>query len=62
MGGSMSVTVPKISLGERMSVLEGKEQEKELFLDSIRSMLRWRPEDRQSATELLKHPWMADAI
>jgi serine/threonine protein kinase len=58
----MSVTVPRILLGERISVLEGKEQEKELFLDSIRSMLRWRPEDRQSATELLKHPWMADAI
>jgi serine/threonine protein kinase len=38
-------------------VLEG--EEKELFLDFIRSMLRWRPEDRKSATELLKHPWMA---
>jgi serine/threonine protein kinase len=51
------VTIPKISLEERVSVLEG--EEKELFLDFIRSMLRWRPEDRKSATELLKHPWMA---
>jgi len=59
-GGSKSVTIPKISLEERVSVLEG--EEKELFLDFIRSMLRWRPEDRKSATELLKHPWMADTM
>ncbi|RMZ70994.1 CMGC SRPK kinase [Pyrenophora seminiperda CCB06] len=59
-GGSKSVTIPKISLEERITVLEGKE--KELFLDFIRSMLRWRPEDRMSATELLKHPWMADSM
>jgi serine/threonine protein kinase len=58
----VSVTVPSVSLGERISVLEGKEKEKEKFLDFIRSMLRWRPEDRKSATKLLKHPWMANAI
>ncbi|KAF1355821.1 non-specific serine/threonine protein kinase [Lizonia empirigonia] len=52
-GGSKSITIPKISLEERISVLKG--EEKELFLDFIRSMLRWRPEDRKSATELLKH-------
>jgi serine/threonine protein kinase len=52
--------MPKISPEERISVLGG--EEKELFLDFIRSMLRWRPEDRKSATELLKHPWMADAV
>jgi serine/threonine protein kinase len=49
-----------MSLEERISVLEG--EEKELFLDFIRSMLRWRPEDRKSAAELLEHPWMADAV
>lgn len=54
------MTIPKISLEERVSVLKG--EEKELFLDFIRSMLRWRPEDRKSATELLKHPWMADTM
>ncbi|CAN9335049.1 unnamed protein product [Alternaria alternata] len=59
-GGSKGVTIPKISLEERVSVLKG--EEKELFLDFIRSMLRWRPEDRKSATELLKHPWMADTM
>ncbi|KAF2844121.1 hypothetical protein T440DRAFT_45974 [Plenodomus tracheiphilus IPT5] len=26
------------------------------------SMLRWRPEDRKSATELLQHLWMANVI
>jgi len=59
-GGSKSLTIPKISLEERVSVLKG--EEKESFLDFIRSMLRWRPEDRKSATELLKHPWMADTM
>ncbi|KAH7390748.1 non-specific serine/threonine protein kinase [Phaeosphaeria sp. MPI-PUGE-AT-0046c] len=59
-GGSKSVTIPSISLEDRISVLEG--EEKELFLDFMRSMLRWRPEDRKSATELLTHPWMADAV
>jgi serine/threonine protein kinase len=53
-GGSKSVTIPNFSLEERVSVLEGKD--KELFLDLISSMLRWRPEERLSATELLKHP------
>ncbi|KAF1836434.1 non-specific serine/threonine protein kinase [Decorospora gaudefroyi] len=59
-GGSKSVTIPKTSLEERLSVLEG--EEKELFLDFMRSMLRWRPEDRKSATELLQQPWMADVM
>jgi serine/threonine protein kinase len=57
-GGSNSITIPKISLEQRISAVEG--QEKELFLDFVRSMLRWQPDDRKSATELLKHQWMAD--
>ena len=60
MGDFKGLPIPKISLEERVSVLEG--EEKELFLDFIRSMLKWRPEDRKSATELLKHPWMADIM
>ena len=60
MGDFKGLPIPKISLEERVSVLEG--DEKELFFDFIRSMLKWRPEDRKSATELLKHPWMADII
>ena len=33
-----------------------------MFLEFICSMLAWRPEGRKSATELLEHLWMADAI
>ena len=36
--------------------LEGSEQE--AFLDFMRSMLRWLPEDRLSAEELLQHKWL----
>jgi serine/threonine protein kinase len=42
-------------LEELETRLEG--EEKERFLDLIRSMIQWRPEDRKSAGELLKHPW-----
>ncbi|RMZ72434.1 kinase domain-containing [Pyrenophora seminiperda CCB06] len=43
--------------------LEGSEenlegQEKEEFLKFMRCMLQWRPEDRWTAKELLKHPWL----
>jgi serine/threonine protein kinase len=36
--------------------LEGDEQTQ--FLVFIRKMLQWRPEDRASASELLKDPWL----
>lgn len=35
--------------------LEGEEQAQ--FLAFIRRMLRWQPEDRASAAELLQDPW-----
>ncbi|EAT86671.1 hypothetical protein SNOG_05607 [Parastagonospora nodorum SN15] len=59
-GSSKSAHIHTISLEDRISVLEG--EERKLFLDFMRSMLRRRPEDRKSATELLKHPWIADAM
>ena len=31
----------------------------ELFLDFLKSMLRWVPEERGTAATLLKHPWAA---
>ena len=45
------------------SSLEAEEQnttgkEKTEFLCFIRSMLQWRPEDRMSARELTKDPWL----
>lgn len=44
------------SIWEMEENLEGQEQE--LFLDFIRSMLRWLPEERPSAEELLNHQWL----
>ncbi|KAJ5621335.1 protein kinase domain protein [Penicillium herquei] len=38
------------------TILEG--EEKALFLDFIRGMIQWRPEDRKTAAELLKDPWL----
>ncbi|KAJ5930002.1 hypothetical protein N7466_005495 [Penicillium verhagenii] len=32
--------------------------ENELFLDFMRCMLRWRPEDRMTAAKLSEHPWI----
>lgn len=31
---------------------------KEMFLDFVRGMLAWRPEDRKAARELLDDPWL----
>jgi serine/threonine protein kinase len=28
------------------------------FIDLISKMLRWRPEDRATAEDLLSHPWL----
>ncbi|KAL2843403.1 kinase-like domain-containing protein [Aspergillus pseudodeflectus] len=35
------------------------EKEKPIFEDLLKMMLRWKPEDRPSAEEVLKHPWFA---
>ncbi|KAK0442473.1 kinase-like domain-containing protein [Desarmillaria tabescens] len=36
------------------------EDEPDLFADMLSRMLRLRPEDRESAKELLSHPWLQD--
>jgi serine/threonine-protein kinase SRPK3 len=36
--------------------LTGDEQKK--FLEFLRCMLQWRPEDRMTAKQLLDHPWV----
>lgn len=33
-------------------------EDKEPFLAFLRKMLQWRPEDRQTAKELLTDPWL----
>jgi serine/threonine-protein kinase SRPK3 len=31
---------------------------KKMFLDFVKGMLAWRPEDRKTARELLRDPWL----
>ncbi|PGH27792.1 hypothetical protein AJ80_00580 [Polytolypa hystricis UAMH7299] len=40
--------------------LDGKE--KELFMQLMRKMLQWRPEDRKTAGELLDDPWLREQL
>ena len=48
--------IPSSSLEEFEENL--KEEEKALFLQFIRKMLRWVPEERMSAFDLLDDPWL----
>lgn len=36
--------------------LQGKD--KEMFLEMMKGMLQWRPEDRKTAKQLLEDPWL----
>lgn len=52
--------IPALSLESSEENLEGRR--KELFLQFMRKMLQWAPEDRQSAAELLHEPWLNDEV
>lgn len=52
--------IPAISLETSEHNLSG--ENKHRFLDFVRSILRWLPEERKSATELLKDPWLNSVI
>ncbi|MCJ1466514.1 hypothetical protein MMC07_005133 [Pseudocyphellaria aurata] len=54
------VEIPPISLEESEENLEGRN--KDLFLQFMQSMLRWVPEERKSARELLDDPWLNERI
>ncbi|KAA8647912.1 serine/threonine-protein kinase [Aspergillus tanneri] len=49
-------TVPSVSLESLERRLSG--QEKESFLRFMRSMLKWLPEERKTANQLLQDPWL----
>lgn len=51
-----AVEIPDITLETSEGQLEGKDKVE--FLDFIRKMLRWIPEERQTAKQLLRHPWL----
>ncbi|PIG82234.1 protein kinase domain protein [Aspergillus arachidicola] len=50
--------IPTVSLETLEKRLNG--EEKELFLAFIMSMLKWLPEERKTAKELLEHPFLVD--
>ncbi|PYH66775.1 putative protein kinase [Aspergillus vadensis CBS 113365] len=53
-----SEKIPSISLDDSEEYyLEG--ENKQMFMNFMRKMLRWDPEKRQSARELLTDPWLA---
>ncbi|OTA94876.1 hypothetical protein M434DRAFT_394248 [Hypoxylon sp. CO27-5] len=52
-----AVEVPRdASLEKSVHYLEGKE--KQAFVEFVRGMLQWRPEDRKTAKQLLDDPWL----
>ncbi|KAI9889353.1 MAG: hypothetical protein M1814_005521 [Vezdaea aestivalis] len=58
--GAGGVAVPEMPLEQVETVLEG--EEKRRFLAFVRKMLKWIPEERRQATELLTDPWMEGAV
>lgn len=59
-GGVRIPSQEVMSLEQAETVLEG--EEKKRFLSFVRSMLKWVPEERPSAEELLRDPWLEGAI
>ena len=51
-----AVQIPDTSLEGSEEQLNG--QNKALFLDLLRKMLQWVPEERQTAKQLLDHSWL----
>jgi serine/threonine protein kinase len=49
-------SIPDISLEDLEDYLEG--ENKDLFLQFMRKILQWNPDDRQSASGLLSDPWL----
>jgi len=47
-------------LAESVLSLEG--EDKRLFLQFIKEMLQWLPEDRKTARELLEDPWLQENV
>ena len=50
------VAIEQTSLEQSEEILNG--ENKRLFLEFMRGMIQWRPEDRKTAKELLQDPWL----
>lgn len=48
--------IPQVSLESLEQRLSGSD--KEQFLRFLRSMLKWLPEERKTAKQLLEDPWL----
>jgi serine/threonine protein kinase len=48
--------IPKGMLEDAEKQLKG--EEKAVFLSFVKKMLKWKPEERSSAKELLGDPWL----
>ncbi|KAL3455532.1 hypothetical protein BJX64DRAFT_294954 [Aspergillus heterothallicus] len=62
MGEIMKGNIFHRFLGSRRRLwldVEIPEKEKPVFEDLLRSMLKWNPDGRPSAEEVLQHPWFA---
>lgn len=52
------VDVPRGTSLEKSITRFEDEEERHKFLAFVRGMLQWRPEDRKTAAQLLKDPWL----
>jgi serine/threonine-protein kinase SRPK3 len=50
------IPIEQTSMEKEEENLEG--EEKIIFLQFLRKMVQWVPEDRKSAKELLEDPWL----
>jgi serine/threonine-protein kinase SRPK3 len=53
------ITITESSLEDEEENLQG--EEKTMFLQFLKKMIQWAPEDRRSAKELMEDPWLAFA-
>ena len=40
----------------QISAIQG--EDKKMFIDFVKRMIKWRPEERSTARELLQDPWL----
>jgi serine/threonine-protein kinase SRPK3 len=52
------IEIPKDASLEELEVRYVEGERKVQFMQFMRCMLQWRPEDRKTAKELLEHPWL----
>jgi serine/threonine protein kinase len=51
-----TIDIPPISLEKLEANLKG--EPRQILIQFLRKMLKWKPEDRESARELLDDPWL----